>query len=139
MFNKTKAVSSETPSFPPPPPNHNGVRRLGKKLYVIVAVVAIVIIAAAFFTIPQSEAAIPLNVDYVLGEKMVYDTTLTVNYDFGSSLGSLTLNSPNSTTIDAQQTIEVTGFDGENYLLNHTMTMNVLNQPVSVSIIEKMN
>ncbi len=140
MFSKIKSVPSEMPSFPPPPPpSHTGVLRLGKKLYVVLAVIAIVIIAAAFFIVPQGSATIPLNVDYVVGEKMVYDTTLTMNYDFGSSLGGLTVNSPNSTTIAAQQTIEVMGFDDENYLLNHTITMNVLGQPVSYSITEKMN
>jgi len=114
-------------------------RRFGKKLYVVLAVVTIVIIAAAFFIVPQSSATIPLNVDYVVGEKMVYDSTVTLNFDLGTSLGSEPLSTSNSTSMDIGQTIEVTGFDGENYLLNHTMTMTVLDKPVSVSMMEKMN
>ncbi len=69
---------------------------------------------------------------------MVYTSTVTMNFNLGSSL-SVPLTAPNSTTMNIGQTIEVTGFDGENYLLNHTMTMTVLNKPVSVSVIEKMN
>ena len=49
------------------------------------------------------------------------------------------LNTPSSTDISSQQTIEVMSFDGENYLLNHTITMTVLDKPISFSMTEKMN
>lgn len=72
---------------------------------------------------------------------MLYTSTMT------STLQGYTTNSPsglpqqvpNSTTLATQQTIEVMDFDGQNYLLNHTTTMNVRDHPVSFSMIEKMN
>lgn len=133
------AMPPESPLTVEQPPIQPAKRRFGKKLYAVLAVLVIVIIVSAAFFIPQgTTATIPLKVDYVVGEKMVYDSTVTVNFDLGSSLG-VPLTAPNSTTMNIGQTIEVTGFDGENYFLNHTMTMNVLDRPVSVSMIEKMN
>ena len=79
------AASPETSSAAPHPATLPTKRRLGKKLYIAIAVVAIVIIAVAFF-IPQGGATIPLNVDYVVGEKMVYDTTMTMTIQFRISL-----------------------------------------------------
>jgi hypothetical protein len=140
---KSFAVPSE-PSSPIEPSASQPARRrwFGKKTYAIIAVVAVIVIAAAFFIPPSTVATIPLNVDYVVGEKMVYDTSFTMGIDglgsslFGSGSSSLGLN---SSTIDGQQTLEVIGFDGENYLINHTTTMTVLGKPVSISLTEKMN
>jgi hypothetical protein len=73
-----------------------------------------------------------------VGEKMVYETTVALGLDLGTPLNTQ-LNTSNSTNISGQQTIEVISFDGENYLLNHTMSMTVLNKPVSFSMTEKMN
>ena len=99
-------------------------------------IVALVTISLTLL-IPQGGAVIPLNVDYAVGEKMVYDSTIISSYDsFASGSGALI---PKNITIDSQQTIEVTGFDGEYYILNHTMTMNLSNRPISFSMIEKMN
>ena len=69
---------------------------------------------------------------------MVYDSTITMSLDLGTTL-NLSLNTSNSTNISSQQTIEVMSFDGENYLLNHTTTMTVLGKPISFSMTEKMN
>ena len=142
MLNKIWAVSPE----PANPADQQvsaplGFKRFGKKLYAAIAVIAIVIIAVAFFIPQGTTATIPLNVDYVVGEKMVYDSTMTMTLD-SYSLGSafnLPTQSPNNTTLNSQQTIEVTGFDGENYLLNHTTTMTLLGKPFSFSMTEKMN
>ncbi len=137
---------SASPELPPvleqPPMPAPKSRRLGKKTYFIgAAVIAIVIITAALF-IPQSGAVIPLNVDYEVGEKMVYDTSITVSMQIGNSsysglfgLGQL----PSALTMNAQQSIEVIDFDGEYYSLNHTTTMTLSGKPFSFSIIEKMN
>jgi hypothetical protein len=103
------------------------------------AVVAVVVIVAALM-IPQGVATIPLNVDYTVGEKMVYDTSMNATFQYDNSAlpaGNTVL--PNITDVNMKQTIEVINFDGEYYTLNHTMTMNVLNKPVSISILEKMN
>ena len=112
-------------------------RKFGKKLYIAIAIAAIVVITVAFF-IPQGRATIPLNVDYKVGEKMVYDSTMTMSFNLDSTL-SLPLDTPSSTNINGQQTIEVMDFDGENYLLNHTITMTLLDKPTSFSVTEKMN
>jgi hypothetical protein len=112
----------------------------GKKIYLILfAVIAIAIIAATLL-IPQGTATLPLNVNYTVGEKMVYDTTMTASFQHDNSTfptGNTLL--PNSTNINMKQTIEVTDFDGEYYTLNHTMTLNTAVKPISISMIEKMN
>ena len=142
MFNKVKAVPSETPDLAnQQATDQTSPRRFGKKRYVAIAsIVAIAIIALAFL-IPQGAATISLNVDYSIGEKMVYDSNINITMALkSSSLGSIgAFQMPNSTTVNSQQTIEVIGFDGENYLLNHTTTMTVLDRPISFSITEKMN
>jgi hypothetical protein len=137
MFNKLKAAS-ETGNIPDQGvPIQAGHRRLGKKPYLFaIAIVAIVIIAAAFF-IPQGGATIPLNVNYVVGEKMVYDNTVTSTVDSYSAIPSF--HSPNSTILTSQQTIEVIGLDGENYLLNHTYSFTILDKPLTFTVTEKMN
>jgi hypothetical protein len=123
-------------------PNPAAKKRFGKKLYLVVAAVVIVAVLVAALFIPQGEATIPLSVDYKVGEKMVYDSTMSMTLTADSSLGSLLGNlsyQPKTTEINGQQTIEVMSFDGENYLLNHTTTMTVLNRPFSYSVTEKMN
>jgi hypothetical protein len=140
MFDKMKTVAAENPSLPNQQSSNQGMKHFGKKRYaVIAAAAAIVIIAAAFF-IPQGGAIIPLNVDFVVGEKMVYDNTFTISLQ-GIS-GPSAVNRPNTTTttsMNSEQTIEVLGFDGENYLLNHTITMTILGKSVNYSMTEKMN
>jgi hypothetical protein len=140
---KSFAVPSEPSSTVEQSASQPAKRRFfEKKAYAIIALVAAIVIAVAFFIPPSTVATIPLNVDYIVGEKMVYDTSLTLKIDglgsslFGSGSSSLELN---STTVDSQQTLEVIGFDGENYLINHTTTMTVLGKPVSFSLTEKMN
>ena len=111
----------------------------GKKFLALAAVIAVALIAVALF-VPLGQAVIPLNVNYTVGEKMVYDSTITASYDNAppATTGPSAIM-PKNTTINSQQTIEVTGFDGEYYTLNHTMTMNLSNRPISFSMIEKMN
>jgi hypothetical protein len=129
------------------PPEKEGTvspakKRLSKKkIYVtLFAVTAIAIIATATLMIPQGSAIIPLNVNYTVGEKMVYDTTMTASFQYeNSTLPNLNTGLTNSTNVNLNQTVEVTGFDGEYYTLNHTTTLNVAGKPISVSLIEKMN
>jgi hypothetical protein len=119
--------------------NHSGFR-LGKKVILIAALVAVAVIVSALL-IPQGAASIPLNVNYVVGEKMVYDATMTSSFQYGNSSlpTGITSQLPNNTSINMQQTIEVTGFDGEYYTLNHTMTLSTNSKPLSISLTEKMN
>ena len=116
---------------------HSGFKH-GKKFVLIVAVVAIAIIAGALL-IPQGAASIPLNVSYNVGEKMVYNTTMslssTVNNSTPSNIGYLT----NNITIPGTQTIDVQSFDGQIFTLNSTSTMAEGGRPFTFSTIEKMN
>jgi hypothetical protein len=64
-----------------------GSKRFGKKLYVVAAIVAVAVIAVALL-IPQGAATIPLNVDYEVGEKMVYDTTMILSFNDPDLTGS---------------------------------------------------
>ena len=136
---KLLALSPELPSTNEQPISSSPVKRrwFGKKFLALAAVIAVALIAVALF-VPLGQAVIPLNVDYTVGEKMVYDSTITGSYDSAVPPGTSMLI-PKNTTINSQQTIEVTGFDGEYYTLNHTMTMNLNNKPISFSMIEKMN
>jgi len=114
-------------------------KRFGKKLYVIAAVVAVAVIAVALL-VPPGTATIPLNVNYEVGEKMVYDTTMTLSYKGDdSALTSDLLGALNDMSVNAQQTIEVIDFDGEYYTLNQTTTMTMAGKPFSVSVLQKMN
>jgi hypothetical protein len=117
-----------------------GGKRFGKKLYVVAAVVAVAVIAVALL-VPQGTASIPLNVDYTVGEKMVYDTTLTTSIQgYDSALPSGLMGaSPSDMSVNAQQTIEVIDFDGEYYTLNQTTTMTLGGRPFSYSMLQKMN
>jgi hypothetical protein len=108
----------------------------GKKTLAAIAIIAAVVIAVALF-IPRGTAVIPLNVNYVVGEKMIYDTTVTGAYDFGDpGLGFVV---PSNTSFSPKQTMEVMDFDGQYYTLNHTTTMGVGNNSYSYSILEKVN
>ncbi len=108
----------------------------GKKTLAAIAITAAVVIAVALF-IPRGAAIIPLNVNYVVGEKMIYDTTVTGTYDFGDSSSGFVV--PSNFSFSPQQTMEVTDFDGQYYTLNHTTTLGVGNKSYSYSILEKLN
>jgi hypothetical protein len=91
-------------------------------LAIILAIVSVLLISAVSYTFPV-RATIPLNVEFVVGEKMVYDTTTskisqTNNNADNSSSSSLTGESVDST----KDILEVLDFDGQSYILNHTVT-----------------
>ncbi|MCW4024798.1 MAG: hypothetical protein NWF01_07170 [Candidatus Bathyarchaeota archaeon] len=75
---KLQNISSEDHN--PSLNSKSGSKWFGKKIYAAIALIAVVIIAVAF-VIPQGVAAIPLNVEYTVGEKMAYDTTITATYE----------------------------------------------------------
>jgi hypothetical protein len=117
-------------------------RRLsGRKIYFMIFALTAILILGVTLLIPQGAASIPLNVNYTVGEKMVYDATMTSSFQYGNSTlpTGITSQLPNNTSINMQQTIEVTGFDGEYYTLNHTMTLSTNSKPLSISLTEKMN
>jgi hypothetical protein len=142
MWGKLYSVPSETPSAQNQPTlPAKGGKRFGKKLYAAVAIAAVAVIVIALL-IPQGAAIIPLNVEYTVGERMVYDTTETVamqiyNSTVGTSLGIGGIN--NTVTMNSTTTVDVVDFDGETYTLNHTVSMELLGHPLSISFIEKVN
>jgi hypothetical protein len=116
-----------------------GSRRFGKKLYAVAAIVVVAVIAVALL-IPQGAATIPLNVDYEVGEKMVYDTTMTLSFDDPDLTGSYAVMGWfNDTSMSAKQTVEVIAFDGEYYTLNQTTTMMLFDKSLRVSMLQRMN
>jgi len=112
-----------------------GSQRFGKKLYAVaVAVVAVALL------IPQGAATIPLNVDYEVGEKMVYDTTMTLSFDDPDLTGSYAVMGWfNDTSVSAKQTVEVIAFDGEYYTLNQTTIMMLFDKSLKFSMLQRMN
>jgi hypothetical protein len=142
MFSKFNAVSPDTPNPPDPAPSTlKTSKRFGKKpLLVLAAVIAVAIILIALLATP-GVSAIPLNVDFVVGEKMVYTTDMSLSMNLGNSslfnIGSVSSN--NSLSISGKKTVEVMDFDGQLYTLNSTSTLQSNGHSASFSVIEKMN
>jgi hypothetical protein len=143
MLSKTypasrEASSPEHQTLPLPLPSQSK-RRFGRKLIVaITAVVAIAVIVLALL-IPQGAAVIPLEVNYTVGEKMVYDLNIGIGYDFGTANSSPLTISPGSVTLNSTATIEVIDFNGQFYTLNNTHTITILNKTSSVSYLQMIN
>jgi hypothetical protein len=134
---KVNSVPSETPSAPSQPALRTaGSKRFGKKLYAVAAIVVIAVIAVALL-VPQGAATIPLGVEYTVGEKMIYNTVETLTTQMADN--SLPPEYAGETSINSTEIVEVVGFDGEYYSLNHTVTAKLGNTPMSISYIEKMS
>jgi len=135
MFNKIRAFASRNPNQQEL--HHNSFRHLEKKPYIIVVALFAVAVIAGALLIPQGAASIQLNVNYVVGEKMVYTTIMTGTFESYNSTSSAQAPSPKNYTESARDSIEVVGFDGECYTLNHTMALKDMH--TSFSMLEKMN
>ncbi len=144
MFGKPNSYSigTETPPAPEQPSMQAlPKKRLGKKLYVLAAVIAIAVISIVLL-IPKGGAIIPLNVNYVVGEKMTYNTTVTVTGEFSYQNLSTTTplpTGPITQTTSMNSSIEVIDFDGESYTLNNTMTVALGQNPSSIWFLQKVN
>lgn len=136
MRSKLNLVPSVTSAPSQPALRTSGFKRFGKKLYAVAAIVVVAVIAVALL-VPQGAATIPLGVEYTVGEKMVYNTTETITTQTANN--SLPPENPWETSIDSTEIVEVMGFDGEYYSLNHTVTSKLGNTPASISFIEKVN
>jgi hypothetical protein len=140
LFNKAYYVSSGVPLSPDQPTTQTSKRKFGKKLYAAIAgIIAIAVIIAALL-IPQGAATIPLEVNYTVGEKMVYNTTETMSQKIYNTTMT-TLPTLNDLTINMTSTVEVVDFNGEYYTLNHTMTtmFSTSLKPISMSILENVS
>jgi hypothetical protein len=131
-MSKLFASTPETPSTP----SAQAKKRISSKnrYFVAMAVLTAVIVVGALL-IPPSAAAIPLNVDYAVGEKMVYGTTVTATIQIQNSsfLSDLLGEAGNQTAvINGESTIEVVSFDGQYYTLNQTVTTQLGDKPFHV-------
>lgn len=111
-----------------------------KKILLMLIAIASIAVITTTLIIPQGAATLPLEVNYTVGEKMVFDTTMTASIEYyNSSLLNENLISPTTIVDNMTDTIEVIDFNGEYYTLNHTRSGNLTGIPISNSIIEKMN
>jgi hypothetical protein len=127
-------------SASPNPSQANSKGQSYKKLYFTVAGTLTVLILIAALFIPPSSAVIPLEVNYTVGEQMVYDVNLAVSMeapdiDLSPILGADSGN----VTVNGTLTTDVLDFDGEFYTLNQTMQITLDDEPYSFSYLEKMN
>jgi cytoskeletal protein RodZ len=136
----TKLKSKKTVTLTSPLPakqeaNSVGFKRFRNKTFLALAAVLVIAIIIIALFIPQGEAAIPLNANFNVGEKLTYNDLYTENV----TLSSLAAQGGNSTqlssTREQQEVLEVISFDGDSYTFNHTTTLS----GISVSVIEKMN
>ena len=109
----------------------------------IAAVIVIVVVAVALL-IPQGAASIPLTVNYAVGEKMVYDTSISVGFDFGNSSSALSglLGNNNNITSTGQEILQVLSYSDPYYTINQTISMNIggySGSPLSMSNVETMD
>lgn len=147
MFGKINAVSPGTVSPAEPAPNPQGPKRFSKKHLVIIAAVAIIVVVAVALMIPQGAASIPLTVNYSVGEKMVYDTSVSVGLNFGNSSSALSgllgSNGNNSNlTSTGQEILQVLSYNDPYYTINQTISMNLpgdSSSPLSISNVETMD
>lgn len=127
-------TKAETPNISPPK------KKLSKKkiLLSLFAIIAISAITATLM-IPPGAATLPLEVNYIVGEKMVYNENVTGTFEYGNSV-SPNENSilPNGLNYGMTQTIEVTAYDGEFYTLNFTTTTDSEGKQYHSSLILKM-
>ncbi len=101
-------------------------------MVIIMGIVSVLLIASVSFTFP-SRALIPLDIDFKVGEKLVYDTTTTRLYASEENLSQSFLSDVDST----KEILEVTDFDGQSYTLNHTV--QDLNQSIRTRFTETLS
>jgi hypothetical protein len=137
MFGNVKLTQLASPTLSDQPAK--GSRRVGKKLFVLIATVIVVAVIAGALLIPQGAASIPLNVNYTVGEKMVYNTSTVLSLNVDNSTIPLSSLSSANITVSGTETVEVLSFDGEFYTLNVTSALTQGSIPFTSSIIQKMN
>ena len=143
MCSEVSSAPLETPSVPKQRMRTSVFKRFSRKRYAIVGIIAIGVIVVALFFVPQGLATIPLRVNYTVGERMVYYTTKALSVQvFNATTGQLEPKAPpiQNYSLNYADTVEVAGFDGETYTLNHTMTIEgISGKQASVSFVEEMN
>jgi len=120
-------------------------KRFTKKLFIPMVVATAIIVVVVALMIPAGSATIQLNVNYNVGEKMIYSTTDTTTL---LNLPGSNLELKNTTTIGTgQEIMDVLSFDGQTYTINDTTTItlesptSIINVtiPVGISTTEEIN
>src|SRR5665647_1219626 len=90
---------------------------------IVLGIIAILLISVLSFSFPV-RAVIPLNVNFAVGEEMVYDTVrTTADHSSNYKINSVSTPLPNETIADFGKQIErVENFDELTYTINLTMT-----------------
>jgi len=111
MINKLTSNPSRSTNLPSASISKSGgFKRFRKKFYVFITLIVVLIIVVTLL-IPQGVAAIPLNVDYVVGEKMIYDSITTAIMQVHNSTLTSMLGQSNNVTSKSTQSIDVVNFD----------------------------
>ena len=113
----------------PPPASVEPVRKSRKKLYALLGIVLVAVLISVVvitFFVPRGLGeTIPYGFNYAVGERMVYDLSISANAGGQSMLETGTIS------------MEVLSFDGDNYTINETVTLavqGVQQQEVSFTI-----
>lgn len=125
------SVSGE-PVPPPPPTSVEPIRKSRKRLYAVLGIVLVAVLISVVvitFFVPRGLGeTIPYGFNYAVGEKMVYDLSLSVNAGGQSMSETGTIS------------MEVLSFDGGNYTINETVAFTVQGMPQQeVSFTVRMN
>jgi len=126
------SVSGEPVPPPPPPTSVEPTRKSRKKLYALLGIVLIAVLISVVvitFFVPRGLGeTIPYGFNYAVGEKMVYDLSMSVNVGGQSMSETGTIS------------MEVLSFDGDNYTINETASFAVQGMPQQeVSFTMRMN
>lgn len=112
--------NSNLPNYKPSEPQPNG-KKHDRKLYASIAGLVVVLIVLAALFIPQGAGSpLELNLNYKVGDHMVYDTTNKVTNQIVNtslSLPGITNNQSFNSTI----TLDIIGSDADNYSVNETI------------------
>ncbi len=115
------SVGGEPVPSSPPSTSVEPTRKSRKKLYALLGIVLIAVLISVVvitFFVPRGLGeTIPYGFNYAVGEKMVYDLSMTIN--------SGGLNILENGTIS----MEVLSFDGDNYTINETGSFTVQGMP----------
>lgn len=117
----------------PPPSTTEPVKKSRKKLYALIGTVAVAAVLIAVLLVSISQVpqglgqTIPYGVNYNVGENLTYSLSLTAsaNGQQVTETGSLTM--------------QIVGFDGENYTINESTNYNVEGSQYSYSYTLIMN
>ena len=138
MFKLIFADPQEMPSLPQQPASNSfRSKRFGRKLYALGAVVIVIIVVTAFLFSNGTAEAIPLSLNYEVGERMVYVTSGVVTIQRYNATNDKTATETMNT--NSSLSLDVVSFDDETYTLNNTITLDIQGRPVTSNITTKVN